>query len=85
MVALWLSYRCIFVNRYAVSRRGRSNESSNISTTRLYKKSEEVISESGDQDEIQDAKSDVICAPPTTAISIQENPAYEINKAQTTT
>ena len=68
-----------------MSRRGRSNEPPNISTTRLYKKSEGVIYESVDQDEIQDAKSDVICAPPTTAISIQENPAYEINKAKTTT
>ena len=68
-----------------MSRRGRSNEPPNISTTRLYKKSEGVIYESVDQDEIQDAKSDVICGPPTTAISIQENPAYEINKAKTTT
>ena len=85
MVALWLSYRCIFVNRYAVSRRGRSNEPPNISTTRLRKKSEGVIYESVDQDEIQYAKPDVIVAPQTTAISMQENPAYEINKAKTTT
>ena len=85
MVALWLSYGCIFVNRYAVLHGGRSNEPLNISTTRLRKKSEGVIYESVDQDEIQDAKSDVVGAPSTTAISMQENPAYEINKAKTTT
>ena len=68
-----------------MSCRGRSNEPPNISTTRLYKKSEGVIYESINQDEVQDAKSDVIGAPSTTAISIQENPAYEINKAKTMT
>ena len=67
-----------------MSHRGRSNEPPNISTTRLCKKSEGVIYESIDQDEVQYAKPNVTGAPPTTAISIQENPAYEINKAKTT-
>ena len=45
---------------------------------------ERIIYESADPDEVYYTKPDVIGAPPATAISMQENPAYEINKAKTT-
>ena len=61
------------------------NEPAIISTTRLHKSFAGAIYESVDPDEIQYTKPDAPGAPTVTAISMQENPAYEINKAKTTT
>ena len=77
MVVLWLSYRCIFVNRYSVSNREKSIKPTNFSTITMHK---EVTYESVDQDKMQYAKPVITGAPTTTAISMQENPAYKIIK-----
>ena len=73
MYSYMVAYRCIFFNRYTVSNSG------------IHKNYEEVTYESVDQGEIQYAKPDITSAPTTTAISMQENPAYEIHKMKTTT
>ena len=57
------------------------NES--VTATKLCKKSEEVIYEPIDGDEMEYVN--VISATQNTAVSIQENPAYELYKTKTTT
>ena len=75
----------IFVNRYKVSQReGTINEPVNISATRLHKKFGEAVYECFDSDETQHDKPVAISTTPSTANSMQENPAYEINKTRTT-
>ena len=80
MVVLWLSYRCIFVNRYTVSNGEKCIKPTNFSTITMHKNYEEVTYEPVDQDKMQYAKPDITGAPTTTAISMQENPAYKIIK-----
>ena len=87
--AISLQVILIFVNRYEVSQEGgsivKANQTSNISTTNLYQKSEDVIYESVESDEMQCAKSATINATTNTAINLQENPAYAcgmINEAK---
>ena len=75
----------IFVNRYKVSQRERIiNEPVNISATRLHKKFGKAVYESVDTDETQHDKLVAVSTSLNTAISMQENPAYEINKTRTT-
>ena len=59
------------------------NES--VSTTKLYKKPEEVIYEPVDGDETQYIKPSVNSTTQSTGISVQENPVYMMHKAKITT
>ena len=62
-----------------VSQGEGSNIKVNAAVTKLPKKSE-VIYETVDADETQYDKPTAISATQSTAISMQENPAYRINK-----
>ena len=62
-----------------ISQREGSGIKANAAVTKLPKKSE-VIYEAVDTDEMEYAKPTAISATQSTAISIQENPAYRINK-----
>lgn len=76
------------MNRYLVSQTERSNtESENIGTTRFHKKFGDAVYESVDTDHDETQYDQLINVNTTqnTAISMQENPAYEMNKTKTTT
>ena len=62
-----------------ISQREESSIKVNEDVIKLPKKSE-VIYEAVDTDEMQYAKPTAVSATQNTAISMQENPAYRINK-----
>ena len=69
----------IFTNRYVISQREGSSIKVKAAVTKLPKKSE-VIYEAVDTDETEYAKPTAVSATQSTAISMQENPAYRVNK-----
>ena len=68
----------MYIKRYVISQR-EGGSIKDESVTKLPKKSE-VIYETVDADETQYDKPSAISATQNTAISMQENPAYRINK-----
>ena len=64
-----------------ISQREESNIKVNEDVIKLPKKLEEIY-ETVDTDETQYAKPTPISATQSTAISLQENPAYRINKSK---